>query len=488
MYPTLDYLKSIPEKYNYLPVMERFNADLYTPISIFKSIKPEYYSFLLESVEGEEKVARYSFMGVNPELRFEAFGKDIYITDSENNKTNQNGNPLDFLAVLLKKYESPKIPNMPRFCGGAIGYTAYDAVRFIEKLPKVPKDELGLPDIHYMFYREVIVYDHVRQQIDIIVNMDGHKDIEEEYKKARVRIHEIFRQITESKITQETSINKEADKFKLMAYTSEEEYKRAVSIAKEHIVKGDIFQVVPSQRFCTENRQDPFDVYRNLRIINPSSYMFYINFKDYCLAGASPEMLLRVENGVVETCPIAGTRKRDQDPAVDEKLAKELLNDEKETAEHVMLVDLGRNDIGKVSEFGSVRVARFKEIQRYSHVMHLVSNVKGKLRSDLGCIDAFKAVFPAGTLSGAPKVMAMKIIDELEKVKRGPYGGAVGYIGYDGNMDLCITIRTIVFKGNMAYLQSGGGVVYDSDPKKEYEECINKAMALFKALEGGIPV
>lgn len=484
MYPSIEYFTAITKNYKYLPVMKSFNADLDTPISIFKSVRDEAYSFLLESVEGEEKMARFSFIGSKPYMRFVAYGEDSYVIRSENEKVHQKGNPFDILSGLIKKYESPRIPNMPRFCGGALGYTGYDAVRFIEQLTEVPPDELGIPDIHYLFYNEVIVFDHIKQRINIIVNIDNEEDLSEEYIKAEARIDEIYRDITLNKNERDYKENKPSN-LELKASISREEYCNAVNRAKEHILKGDIFQVVLSQRFCVETDKDPFDIYRDLRIINPSSYMFYIDFKEYCLAGASPEMLLRVENGEVETCPIAGTRKRDKDPIRDEELAEELLNDEKETAEHVMLVDLGRNDIGKVSEFGTVRVVRFKQVQRYSHVMHLVSNVKGNIRKELTALDAFKAVFPAGTLSGAPKVRAMEIIDELETVKRGAYGGAVGYIGFDGTLDYCITIRTILFKGNTAYLQVGAGIVHDSDPMAEYEECLNKARALFKALEGG---
>ncbi|MCD8390800.1 MAG: chorismate-binding protein, partial [Firmicutes bacterium] len=356
-------------------------------------------------------------------------------------------------------------------------------IRRYEELPMSVEDDLKLPDMQFMLMDEIIACNHTTQKINIIVNLHAEGNIQNQYKKAVNRILDIQQEMADLSKLMQKEERQYRTASKVTSNVTEEEFCAAVEKAKEYIKNGDIFQVVLSQRFTVETSVQPFNVYRALRLINPSPYMYYLNFGDYQIVGASPEMLVRVENGIVQTGPIAGTRWRGKTIEEDLKLEKELLNDEKEIAEHTMLVDLGRNDIGKVSEFGSVKVTRFKYVERFSHVMHIISDVEGKLREDKTCFDALAATLPAGTLSGAPKIRAMEIIDELEKVKRSVYGGAIGYISFNGNFDSCITIRTGVFKDGKAYVQAGGGIVYDSDPKYEYRESVNKASAVLRAIE-----
>ncbi|MCR4437055.1 MAG: anthranilate synthase component I [Clostridiales bacterium] len=486
-YPGLDEVRVLAQNYNLIPVAMEIYADMETPISLFKRFENEKCCFLLESVEGGENWARFSFIGKNPFLTVKSLKDKSIVEDRSGNITELEGNPVEVLREILGRYKAADLPSVPRFKGGAVGFFGYDLVRFYENLPNCPKDDLGLPESHFMLTDEVIAFDHFKQKIYIIVNLHVGGNIERSYNSAVERIRSIYREILSTRwkafdsMKNTTSGNKPALKYK--SNISKETYCKNVEKAKNYIKNGDIFQVVLSQRLCVETDNDPFNVYRALRVINPSPYMFYLKFSDYRLVGASPEMLVRVENKRVETCPIAGTRKRGNTEEEDARLEKELLADEKERAEHTMLVDLGRNDIGRVSKYGTVAVKDFMHVEKYSHVMHMVTNIQGELDQGKTAFDALMSLLPAGTLSGAPKVRAMQIIDELETVKRGPYGGAIGYISFNGNLDSCITIRTILFKGKIAYVQAGAGIVADSVPENEYLESLNKALAQLKAIE-----
>ncbi|WP_136479560.1 anthranilate synthase component I [Acetivibrio thermocellus] len=486
-YPTLDEVKIMAKDYNIIPVTMEVYADMETPISLFKRFEESSCCFLLESVEGGEKWARYSIIGKNPFLVVESYKNKTIIRERNGSQREVEGNPVEIIKGIMGKFKGANLPNLPRFNGGAVGYFGYDLIRHYENLPNVPEDDMGLPECHFMFTDEVLVYDHLKQKIHIIVNLHANGNIERAYISAVDRIKTIHREILDTRWkTADNSVlsyNKKKNELAVTSNISKEDFCRNVLKAKQYIRDGDIFQVVLSQRLCVETNENPFNIYRALRVINPSPYMYYLKFGGYRIIGSSPEMLVRVENGIVETCPIAGTRKRGRTKEEDEALEKELLSDEKEIAEHVMLVDLGRNDIGRVSKFGTVAVKNLMHIERYSHVMHVVTNVQGEIREDKTPFDALMSILPAGTLSGAPKVRAMEIIDELETVKRGPYGGAIGYLSFNGNLDSCITIRTIILKDGKAYVQAGAGIVADSVPEREYEECYNKAMALLKAIE-----
>ena len=487
-YPSLDEVRDLSKDYNTIPVSMEVYADMETPISLFKRFENNEYCFLLESVEGGEKWARYSFIGKDPFLIVKSYKDTTEISDRDGNKLLEKGNPVEIIKKLMEKYKGLNLPNLPRFNGGAVGFFGYDIIRFYEHLPDVPVDDLELPECHFLFVDEVLAFDHLKQKIHIIVNLHVDDNIERSYYTVTDRIKKIYKEISDTrwKLNDTSQVQHTLSNDFYSEFTSnvtKEEYCNMVRKAKEYIKNGDIFQVVLSQRFCVKTTQDPFNVYRAIRTINPSPYMYYLKFKDYTIAGSSPEMLVRVEDGTVETCPIAGTRKRGETKEEDEANERDLLSDEKEIAEHVMLVDLGRNDIGKVSKFGTVKIQNFMHIEKYSHVMHIVTNIQGELREDKTPFDALMSVMPAGTLSGAPKIRAMEIIDELENVKRGPYGGTIGYLSFNGNLDSCITIRTIIFKDGKAYIQAGAGIVADSIPEKEFEECINKGKALLKALE-----
>lgn len=486
-YPTIDEVKNLAESYNIIPISMEVYADMETPISLFKRFETSSYCFLLESVEGGEKWARYSIIGRNPFMVVKSYKNKIIIEDRNGFIKEEEGNPVEIIRGLMGKFKGASLKGLPRFNGGAVGFFGYDLIRYYEHLPNMPVDDLELPESHFMFTDEVLVFDHLKQKIHIIVNLHVNGNVERGYNSAIDRIKGIYNEIFETrwKITDsfKPNFDKKSMSFSYESNISKERFCDNVVKAKQYIKDGDIFQVVLSQRLCVETEQDPFNVYRALRVINPSPYMYFLKFKDYKIAGSSPEMLVRVEDGIVETCPIAGTRKRGESKEEDDALEKDLLSDEKELAEHTMLVDLGRNDIGRVSKYGSVKVKDLMHIEKYSHVMHIVTNVQGELRDDKTPFDAIMSILPAGTLSGAPKVRAMEIIDELETVKRGPYGGAIGYLSFNGNLDSCITIRTMIFKDGKAYVQAGAGIVADSVPEKEYEETINKAKALLKALE-----
>ncbi|MDP4152185.1 MAG: anthranilate synthase component I [Bacillota bacterium] len=481
-YPNLEDVRKLSEKFNIIPVCAEYYADTETPISVFKKIESEHYCFLLESVEGSKEMARYSFLGRNPFLTFQSKGDNIKITNADGEVTEYTGDPFSKLREFCEKYRSPSLPELPVFSGGAVGYFGYDTVRRFEKLLNPPHDDLNLPEIHFMFMDEIIAFDHLKQKIIIIVNLHKTGNLQTQYSRAQRRISEIKSEL-DGFVKKQPAAVQYRDFPVIKSSMTRGEYCDIVKRAKEYIKNGDIFQVVLAQRFSAKISVDPLNVYRAMRVINPSPYMYYLKFDSYQIAGSSPELLVSVKNGVVKTSPIAGSKKRGTTQEIDDALAAELKEDPKENAEHVMLVDLGRNDIGKVSEFGSVRVTNFKYILRFSHIMHMVSDVEGRLCPGKTAFDALSAALPAGTLSGAPKVRAMEIIDEFETVRRGCYGGAISYIGFNGNFDSCITIRTAVFKDKHAYIGAGAGIVYDSVPETEYEETLNKAAAIFKAIE-----
>lgn len=487
---TLAEFRHLSQKGTFVPVCREVMADLLTPVSAFlKVAEHAERSFLFESVVGGERLARYSFLGRDPFLVLRSSeGQTICETDTGNEQ--MSGPFVDVLRVLMSRYRSPVVPGLPRFTGGAVGFLGYDAARWFE--PKLERTRAAYPkkkeesdDAAFMLFDSVLAFDHVKHRILIIVNSsvdddDNSADLETRYEEARAKISTL-----ETDLKRELSETKpvKVGKFSFRSNTTQQGFENAVRRAKEYIAAGDIFQVVLSQRFETELEADPFTVYRALRHVNPSPYMYFIRLGEVSIIGSSPEMLVRVEGRHAETHPIAGTRPRGASQDDDATLAEELIKDEKERAEHVMLVDLGRNDLGRVSQYGSVQVSQYMALERYSHVMHLVSRVVGELSDDHDGLDALVSCFPAGTVSGAPKIRAMEIIEELETTTRGIYAGAVGYVDFAGNLDCCITIRTIVMKGGRAYVQAGAGIVADSDPTAEYHETRAKASALIKALE-----
>lgn len=480
---TLERVKELAVEYNIIPLVSEFYSDMDTPISVFKRMADKGESFLLESMGSSLVTSRYSFIGRNPFIIFLGKGNRSETIYADGRKETATGNPIENLEKLVSRYRAPRLDGIPSFNGGAVGFFSYDTVRLYEKIPDKNEDDLRLPDLHFMLTDELIAFDHNKNKIDIIVNIHVSENMEEAYSKACRRIDEIREEMEDYSSLKTSQKPAREGNVKVESNMTKAEFCEKIEKAKKYIEDGDIFQVVISQRFSVQTDVDAFNVYRALRRINPSPYMYYLDFGNYKIVGASPEMLVRVENGTVQTGPIAGTRPRGRTVEEDMRLEKELLADEKEIAEHTMLVDLGRNDIGKVSEFGSVKVTRFKYVERFSHVMHIISDVEGKLRKDKTCFDALAAALPAGTLSGAPKIRAMEIIDELETKRRGAYGGAIGYISFNGSFDSCITIRTGVFKDGKAYVQAGGGIVYDSVPENEYNESVNKASAVIKAIE-----
>jgi anthranilate synthase component 1 len=467
---------------NMAPIYKDVPADLETPVSAFLKVARGDHSFLLESVEGGERVGRYSFIGTEPYRVFKS-GPFADPTDGSD--------PLREVEEELSRYRlsHPKdtegYSSLPRFTGGAVGFLAYDVIRHFE--PRVTiraSDPLGLPEALFMFIDSLLVFDHVKHTIKVVSHCRLDGDVETSYRQACWRIDELAGRLTATlPATPYPLAIPSPEDGTLQSNVERERYHQNVERCKEYIVAGDVIQVVPSQRLSRKTSAHPFSVYRALRTVNPSPYMFYLQMGDSYLVGASPEMLVRVEDGIVETHPIAGTLPRGRDEDEDRVREEQLLGSEKERAEHVMLVDLGRNDIGRVSQPGTVKVRDFMVTERYSHLIHLVSRVEGKLKPDMTAYDALRACFPAGTLSGAPKIRAMEIISELESDRRGPYGGAVGYFDFSGNMDTCITIRTTAMKDGVASIQAGGGVVYDSVPDSEYQETLTKARAILTAID-----
>ncbi len=481
--PTWEEFQQKASKGNLIPVYRKVLADLETPVSAFLKIDKGNYSFLLESVVGGDRIAQYSFLGSNPSVIYRAKGGEITITENGVEKKSTSSDPLTGLKELMAKYKPVEVEGIPRFFGGAVGYVGYDAARFFEELPDETDDDLGLPDIFFVVTDKILIFDHVNHHILVVCNARIEGDPRTAYDEATGQIDEMVDALQKPLSYPRYRPPQSAGKMQLISNFTQNEFEEIVRVAKEYIRAGDIFQVVLSQRFSTKVAAPPFDIYRALRSVNPSPYMFYLNFGDLKLVGASPELLVRVEDDVIDLRPIAGTRPRALKEFDDKELQRDLLSDEKERAEHIMLVDLGRNDVGRVARLGSVHTTELMVIEQYSHVMHIVSNVRGSLRDDCDGFDVLRATFPAGTLTGAPKIRAMEIIEELEPLKRGPYGGTMGYFSFSGNLDTCIIIRTLLIKGDMAYVQAGAGIVADSDPTNEYNETLNKALAVVRAIE-----
>lgn len=488
--PSFEEFQQFAQEGNLIPVRCEVLADMETPVSAFLKLRaanPKSDAFLLESVEGGEHAARYSFLGVGSRASLVTKDGDAWRdgVKSRLSPLSKEMDPLHLTQQMLDQYQFVKVPGLPRFCGGAVGYLGYDLVRFFEHLPNAPQDDRGIPDLHLLLTDTLLIFDAVRHSITILNNAYVPEPGSERaaYNLACQKIEQTLQQLQQPAPNASfLPLAGEIPEPEPKSNFKRADYEKAVSKCVEYIRAGDCVQVVPSQRFEVPLTADTFDVYRALRHVSPAPYMFYLSLGDVQLIGASPEVLVTEDDGLVTTRPLAGTRKRGATPAEDEALKEELLADPKERAEHIMLVDLHRNDIGRVCEYGSVEVDKLMYVERFSHVMHLTSNVIGKLRSDKNSYDLLRATFPAGTLSGAPKVRAMEIIDELEPTRRGPYGGVIGYFSFGGNLDTCITLRTIVVKDGVAYVQAGGGVVADSDPALEYEETRNKARAALRAI------
>ena len=485
--PSFREFQRLAKQGNLLPVYEVFPADLLTPVSAYLRIaQGARYSFLLESVEGGEKIARYTFAGANPEEVFR-YASGACVLESRNRLVWEERDPVTFLRARMERFHPVRLPGLPPLVAGAIGYFSYDMVRLIERLPKRLRDDIGLYDAMLMFYHGLIAFDHVQHRLWIVRNVftEGDGALRTKY-NAAVREIRRTRQLLEQPVAAERP-KKESKKrrpaLRVKSNFRREEYLEAVRKAKNYIRAGDIFQVVISQRFSAKTKAEPFEVYRELRALNPSPYLFYLQMNDVAVVGSSPEMLVKVQGRDVFYRPIAGTRWRGKSEAEDQRLEREMLASEKERAEHIMLVDLGRNDLGRVCEYGTVKPEKLLTVERYSHVMHLVSSLRGRLREDVDCFDALMACFPAGTVSGAPKVRAMEIIEEFERTRRGIYAGGVLYLDFAGNLDSCIALRTMIIKNGVAYVQAGGGIVADSTPEAEYQESVNKSRALLTALE-----
>jgi anthranilate synthase component 1 len=481
--PDYKEFSRLARDFTLVPVVKSVTADLLTPVSAFLAVAGnEPDAFLLESIERGEQIGRYTFLGARPYLTVQARGEDVLL-ERGRARESRKGSALPILKELLRQHRPATFAGLPRFTAGAVGYFAYDTVRQLERIGEHAKDDLCLPDCVLMFFDRVLAFDHLRHQIHIIASADVSRESPRKaYDRALADIAMLEKKLARG-LHWDKSGKARTSKLKLHAGTSRTRFMKSVERAKEYIAAGDIFQVVLSQRLDFTPEVAPFDIYRALRTVNPSPYMYFLRRGDTHVLGSSPEMLVRVTGSKLEYRPIAGTHPRGRDEAEDSRLETEMLADEKERAEHVMLVDLGRNDLGRVSEYGSVKVRDLMYVERYSHVMHIVSALEGKLRDGLDALDAFAACFPAGTLSGAPKVRAMQIIEELEPVRRGIYGGSVLNADFAGNLDSCIAIRTMLMQGERAYLQAGAGIVADSDPAKEFQEAMNKAQAVLRAVE-----
>lgn len=487
-HPTFDEFSALAEKGNLVPVYRQLIGDTLTPVTAFCKIQEGDWAFLFESVVGGERIGRYSFLGANPFLKLQAYGHRIEMQQGEEKQIiEHHPDPLKLLEEKLAQYRTPILPGLPRFLGGCVGYAGYDTIRYVEDLPNPPEDDRELPDLSFGFYDRMIVFDHIKKSIIVVAHAHiDRNNLRKSYDDACEQVDYLTARLQQGVADiQLTDIAplESSDNVQFRSNFEPVAFEQAVEKCLEYIRAGDIFQIVLSQRLQTETRARPFDVYRTLRVVNPSPFLFYLKMGSTCLIGSSPEIMVRVEGDLATIRPLAGTRPRGKTEEEDNRLAEDLINDPKEKAEHVMLVDLGRNDIGRVAQYRTVELSEVLTIERYSHVMHLCSTVTGKLREGTSSFDALRACLPAGTLSGAPKVRAMQIIDELEPHRRGPYGGAVGYVDFSGNMDTCIALRTLVLKGQTVYLQAGAGIVYDSVPKNEFEETMNKARGLLRALE-----
>ena len=478
----LTEFKKIAGAFKTVPVYKKILADLLTPISAYMRLaKKSDYAFILESVEKGEQYGRYSFIGRNPLLILQSENEKTHIW-KDGNWQEYNSGFLEILRSTQQKYKAPKLNGLPHFTGGLVGFLGYESISWVEDIPIYNQDELQCPDALFMLFHEVIAFDHLQNQIILFSNVqiENGTDLEKAYADANLRIDEMGEDL-HTDIDYQTPA--QLEQSKLHSNFTQTKFEDAVQKAKEHIKAGDVFQLVLSQRFRRQTSVDPLTMYRALRSINPSPYMFHLKLNDFDIIGASPELLVKVEDDEIEIRPIAGTRERGDNAEADKDLEDDLLKDEKERAEHLMLVDLGRNDVGRAAEFDSVNVKEFMVVEYYSHVMHIVSDVRGKLREGKDIFDALYSGFPAGTLTGAPKIRAMEIIHDLEPSRRGVYSGAIGYFDFTGDMNTCIAIRTMVMKDGTVYFQSGAGIVYDSDPEKEFEETVNKAKAINAAID-----
>jgi len=486
-YPKQEEFERFSRKANLIPVYKEILADIETPVSAFKKLGEGEFSYLLESVEKEEILGRYSFLGINPFLIIKNKKNRVQIIERGKVKNLVVQDPLKFLKKTMNKFVAVNLPELPRFSGGAVGYLGYDVVRFWEKIPEENHDDLNLPDSLLIFSDTLLIFDHIGHKMKIVsyAFLDEGKSIQAAYKEAKDRIDRVIARLKGPSLPYSSSGDhrRKIRESNPQSNLTPQAFMEGVKKAKEYIRKGDIFQVVLSQRLKRKVNASSFNIYRALRSLNPSPYMYYLECGDFEIIGSSPEILVRKEGENVILRPIAGTRPRGKSKQEDEVLIKELLTDLKERAEHIMLVDLGRNDLGKVCEYGTVKTTELFSVEKYSHVMHLVSNIEGKLKKEMDQYDLLRACFPAGTVSGAPKIRAMEIIEELESCVRGPYAGALGYFSFSENMDTCIIIRTIIVKGGFAYVQAGAGIVADSCAQSEYQETLNKARALLKAIE-----
>lgn len=494
--PSFEEFSSLSTRGNLIPVWTELAADYETPVSTFQKLSEGTHSpcFLLESAENSDHLGRYSFLGTNPRIEIRAKGRTIFsrekgeIEFTERELPESEGDPLHEVERLMEQFRPVEEDGLPVFAGGAVGFLGYDMVRFFEpSVPGPPDEGLGLPDMAFVITDTLVIFDHRFRKLQVVANIctDDFATLEEAYAASGERIQAIIETLSKPQTVAPFSLMEDPpESEEIRSNTTKEEYEDMVRKAKEYILAGDIFQVVPSQRFESDYTGRPIDLYRALRHVNPSPYMFCLEFGDeFSLVGSSPEVHVQTIDGRIKIRPIAGTRWRGETQEEDDALAEELLADPKERAEHVMLIDLARNDVGRVAKFESVEVSEFMIVERYSHVMHIVSNVRGQLREDLSAYDVMRATFPAGTVSGSPKVRAMQIIDEMEKSKRGAYAGAVGYFGFDGNHDSCIALRTVVLRNGKAYVQAGAGVVADSVPENEYNETVNKAKGMMRAIE-----
>ncbi|PKN04992.1 MAG: anthranilate synthase component I [Deltaproteobacteria bacterium HGW-Deltaproteobacteria-9] len=482
--PSLEEFARMAQRGNLIPVYREILADVETPVSVLMKLKEKDYVYLLESIEGGEKWGRYSFLGTDAGVVFQVRKAEVIITEKGKvTKRPHNGDPLQYLRDLLGRYLPVSVPGLPRFYGGAVGYLGYDMVRYLEKLPGGKKDDPGLDEAIFVISDSMMIFDNVRHTIKVVACAftEETESLEDSYAASCRKIDDMIKTLILPATHQEKD-SVDAGEVSFTSNMTESQYEAIVEKAKEYIAAGDAIQVVLSQRFQSECRSNPVDLYRALRFVNPSPYLFFLKLNDITLIGSSPEVMVRLEEQTMELRPIAGTRKRGRTEQEDRQLSDELLSDEKERAEHVMLVDLGRNDLGRIAQTGSVQVNQYMVVEKYSHVMHLVSNVRAQLAPRRDAFDVLAATFPAGTLTGAPKIRAMEIIDELEPAARGTYGGAVGYFSFSGNMDFCITIRTMLLKDGQIYIQAGAGIVHDSVPALEYQESINKAGAMFQAV------
>jgi anthranilate synthase component 1 len=485
--PDLDTFRRLASQGNLIPVSRQILADMETPVSAFRKIDSGNYAFLLESVEGGEQWGRYSFLGSNPSLVLRAKADRVELLRGEGiQRLPGHQDPITALEGVLTRYKAVAVPGLPRFTGGMVGYLSYDVVRHLERLPALTADDLDLPDALLLLTDTLLIFDNVTHRITVVSNAvvedQTPSEVEQAYRQATQKIDAIIAALRRPVGAPAGRTSAAGPAVPESTFTREG-FCGAVTRTKDYVQRGDIIQAVLSQRLTLRTDADPFDVYRALRVVNPSPYMYYLRLGELKVVGSSPEVLVRLEGDRIDLRPIAGTRPRGAAETDDRRLEEELVADPKERAEHLMLVDLGRNDVGKVAQVGSVEVPALMTVERYSHVMHLVSHVRGRLEPGRNAFDVLRACFPAGTVTGAPKVRAMEIIEELEPTRRGPYAGAVGYVSFSGNLDTCITIRTVVFSRGLATIQAGAGIVADSEPEREYEETMNKARALLRAIE-----